>query len=297
MRPTRSDPMTHQFPKFRDATRAPAPAPPANSCDCQVHVFGDPRRYPLRKSGAYPPPEDATFEAARRMHRALGVDRGVVVQATVHGTNHAILLDALAGQPSYRGVAIVDDSVSDRDLQRLHDAGVRGARFNFWKFLNIVPTPAEFERSIDRIRHFGWHAKIHAVGEEWIELKGLLQKVDIPVVIDHMGHPHAADGLDHPAFRFILDLLKNENWWVMLSNGDRCSARDAPFDDIVPFGKTLAEAAPDRAIWCTDWPHVRYDKPNMPNDAELLELLYRYVPDPSRQKKILVDNPQKLFGF
>jgi len=142
--------MTHQFPKFRDDTRAPAPAPPANSCDCQVHVFGDPRRYPLRKSGAYPPPEDATFEAARRMHRALGVERGVVVQATVHGTNHAILLDALAGQPNYRGVAIVDDSVSDRDLQRLHDAGVRGARFNFWKFLNIVPTPAEFERSIDR---------------------------------------------------------------------------------------------------------------------------------------------------
>jgi 2-pyrone-4,6-dicarboxylate lactonase len=289
--------MSKQFPKFRDDTRAPVPAPPPNSCDCQVHVFGDPQRYPLRQGGAYVPPSDATFAAAKRMHEALGIGRGVVVQATVHGTNHDILIDALAGQPNYRGVAIVNDSVTDRDLQRLHDAGVRGARFNFWKMLNIAPTPAEFERSIDRIRHFGWHAKVHAVGDEWIELQDVLRTVKIPVVIDHMGHPHAGDSVDAPAFRLLLDLLRNDNWWVMLSNGDRFSNTDAPFADVVPFGRMLAEAAPDRAIWCTDWPHVHYDKPTMPNDAEILELLYRYAPDPALQKKILVDNPQRLFGF
>ena len=237
-----------EYPKFRDDTRAPNPLPPPKSCDCQVHVFGDPQRYPLRTGGAYVPPKEATFEAAQRMHRALGIERGVVVQSTVHGTNHSILLDALRGQPNYRGIAIVDDSVSDRELQRMHDAGVRGARFNFWKMLNIAPTPAVFERSIDRITQFGWHAKIHAVGAEWVELRNLLKKVKIPIVVDHMGHVHSEDGLDHPAFLLILDLLRNENWWVLLSSGDRNSATGHPWDDMVPFGQKLVTLAPDRAI-------------------------------------------------
>jgi 2-pyrone-4,6-dicarboxylate lactonase len=286
-----------EYPKFRDDTRAPNPLPPPKSCDCQLHVFGDPQRYPLRTGGAYVPPKEATFEAAQRMHRALGIERGVVVQSTVHGTNHSILLDALRGQPNYRGIAIVDDSVSDRELQRMHDAGVRGARFNFWKMLNIAPTPAVFERSIDRITQFGWHAKIHAVGTEWIELRDLLKKVKIPIVVDHMGHVHSEDGLDHPAFLLILDLLRNENWWVLLSSGDRNSATGHPWDDMVPFGQKLVTAAPDRAIWCSDWPHVRYEKPKMPDDAEILELLYRFAPDPVLRRKILVDNPARLFGF
>jgi predicted TIM-barrel fold metal-dependent hydrolase len=231
------------------------------------------------------------------MHRTLGIERGVIVQATVHGTDHSILLDALANEPSYRGVAIIDDSVSDQDLQKLHDAGVRGARFNFWKLLNIAPTPAVFERSIERIRQFGWHAKIHAVGSEWVELQDLLKKVSIPIVIDHMGHPHPGDSPDHPAFKVIFDLLRRENWWIMISNGDRFSATDAPWDDVVPFGQKLAAAAPDRAIWCTDWPHVHYDKPKMANDGDILELLYRIAPDPVLRRKILVDNPERLFGF
>jgi 2-pyrone-4,6-dicarboxylate lactonase len=286
-----------QFSKFRADTRKPNEPPPAGSCDCQVHVFGDPAKYPLRSGGAYPPPAEATIDAALQMHRTLGLHRGVIVQATVHGTDHSIVYDALAkAGPNYRGIAIVDDSVSDRELRRLHESGVRGARFNFWKQLNIAPTPESFLRSLDRIKEYGWHAKVHSAGDEWLDLKDLLSKVKSPIVIDHMGHPDLTRGLDQPTVRMLLDLLRNENWWVMISNGDRFSAQKQEWNDALPLAQKLIAAAPDRAIWCTDWPHVQYRKP-MPNDAELLEFLYRAAPDQALREKILVDNPARLFGF
>jgi 2-pyrone-4,6-dicarboxylate lactonase len=285
------------YSKFRSDTRNPAVAPPAGSCDCQVHVFGDFEKYPLRTGGSYLPPPDATIEAAMRMHRALGLAHGVIVQSTVHGTDHLILFDALAkAGRGYRGVAIIDDAVSDKELLRLHEAGVRGARFNFWKWLNLVPTPEGFLRQIDRIKEYGWHAKVHAAGDEWLELRDLLGKVKIPILIDHMGHPDLRRGVDQPTVRLLCDLLKNENWWVMISNADRFSAVEHCWEDVLPLAQRLIEAAPDRAIWCTDWPHVQYDKP-MPNDAELLEFLYRAAPNAEQQRKILATNPAKLFGF
>jgi predicted TIM-barrel fold metal-dependent hydrolase len=286
-----------QFSKFRADTRKPNEAPPPNSCDCQVHVFGDPAKYPLRRGGAYPPPADATMTEAIKMHKALGVTRGVVVQATVHGTNHAIVYDALAeGGSNYRAVGIVDDTVSDQELRKMHEAGFRGARFNFWKQLNIAPTPEGFLRALDRIKEYGWHAKVHSAGDEWLELKDLLAKVKIPIVIDHMGHPDLKRGVNQPCVDMLFDLLRNENWWVMISNADRFSAETQGWSDALPLAQKLIAAAPDRAIWCTDWPHVQYRKP-MPNDAELLEFLYRAAPDPAVHKKMLVDNPAKLFGF
>jgi predicted TIM-barrel fold metal-dependent hydrolase len=286
-----------QFPKFCADTRKPEPLPPSKSCDSQVHVFGDPAKYPLRRQSAYSPPADATIGEALRMHRALGIEYGVIVQATVHGTNHQILFDALAeAGPNYRGIAIIDDNVSDQEIRRLHEAGVRGARFNFWKQLNIAPTPEGFLRSIDRIKEYGWHAKVHSAGEEWLELRELLAKVKIPVVIDHMGHPELRKGLDQPVIRMLRDLLRNEDWWVTISNADRISAEKRGWSDALPLAQTLVEATPDRAIWCTDWPHVQYRKP-MPNDAELLEFLYRATPDPVSRRKVLADNPARLFGF
>jgi predicted TIM-barrel fold metal-dependent hydrolase len=286
-----------QFSKFRADTRKPNEAPPPNSCDSQVHVFGDPEKYPLRRGGAYPPPSDATMTEAIRMHRTLGISRGVVVQATVHGTNHSIIYDALAeGGKNYRGIAIVDDTVSDQELRKMHEAGFRGARFNFWKQLNIAPTPEGFLRSLDRIKEYGWIAKVHSAGDEWLDLKDLLLKAKIPIVIDHMGHPEIDRGIDQPCVNMLLDLLRHENWWVMISNADRFSAQTQQWSDALPLAQRLIAAAPDRVIWCTDWPHVQYRKP-MPNDAELLEFLYRAAPDSAVRKKILVDNPAKLFGF
>ena len=260
-------------------------------------MFGDVETYPLRKENVYPPPAEATIIEARRMHAALGIDRGVIVQATAHGTDHKILLDALAtAGPNYRGVAIIDDSVSDAELLRLHEAGVRAARFNFWKQLNIVPTPDGFLRTIDRVKAYGWHAKVHSAADEWLELADLLVQVEIPIVIDHMGHPDLGLGLDQPSIKMLFELLRKENWWVMVSNADRVSAEDNTWSDALPLAQKLIEAAPDRSIWCTDWPHVQYHKP-MPNDAELLEFLYRAAPNLAQRRKLLVDNPARLFGF
>jgi predicted TIM-barrel fold metal-dependent hydrolase len=284
------------FSKFRSDTRRPAEPPPPGSCDCQVHVLGPIDRYPTRPGAAYVPDAEANADAAERMHRALGLERGVFVQATAYGTDNRIVVDALKGRPNYRGVVIMDDDTTDRDLRAMHEAGVRGARFNFWKQLKIVPSAASFERSIARIAELGWHARVHAVGEEWFELKELLSKPKIPMVIDHMGHPDVKGGVDHPTMRLLRDMLKRENWWVMISNADRVTAQAKVWDDVAPMARSFIEAAPDRAIWCTDWPHVMYTKP-MPNDAELLEFLYLVAPDMAMRRKILADNPMRLHGF
>jgi len=285
------------FAKFRTDLASPTPPLPPDACDCQVHVFGDPARYPPRPGCAYQPFADATIEAALSMHAVLGVNRGVIVQSTVHGTDHTILYDALAtAGRDYRGVAIVTDAITDAELQRLHDAGVRGARFNFWKQLNIAPSPSEFRRSVARIKQFGWLAKIHASRDEWNELFPLLRDLDVPIVIDHFGHLDIRAGLDQPIAKAFLERLRAENWWIMVSNGDRYAADAKPWNDAASFIGGIAAAAPDRTIWSTDWPHVQYQKA-MPTDAELVELLYRATPDPELRRKVLTANPAKLFDF
>ena len=283
------------FPPFERNTRTPDPLPPRGSCDGQIHVFADPAVYPASSARIYDPPR-ASFEDARQVHRALGIDRGVIAQATPYGTDHRLLLDVLAGQKNYKGVAVIDDSVSDKELLRLHETGVRGARFNFAKFLQIVPSTDGFRRSIARIQELGWFAKIHGAGDEILEHEQLFRPLTLPVLIDHMGHVDFSRGLKQPACAFILDLLKNHGWWMMISNGDRFSEQGPPWDDAIPFAQAFVEAAPDRAIWGTDWPHVRYRR-KMPNDADLLELFYRAVPDLTLRRRILVDNPARLFGF
>ncbi len=285
-----------EFPPFEAATRGPQPPVPPGSCDSQVHVFSpDVERYPPSGKRIYDPPL-GSMEDATRMHRALGMERGVVVQATIYGADNRLMADSITGRANYRGIAIVDDSVSDDELVRLHAAGVRGARFNFARFLGLVPTADEFRRAIKRIGDLGWHARVHTSGDELLEVEGLLREVTIPIVIDHMAHLEFGRGLEQPAMLAALDLLKDENWWVMLSSGDRSSAQARDWSDAVPFGQRFFEAAPDRAIWCTDWPHVRYRKP-MVNDGDLVELLYRYLPGAEARTKVLADNPARLMGF
>lgn len=284
-----------EFPPFERNTRVPDPLPPRGSCDGQIHVFADVARYPVRPGTVYAPPQ-GSFEDAKRVHRTLGIDRGIVAQATPYGTDHRLLLDVLAGEKNYKGVAIIDDTVSDNELLRLHEAGIRGARFNFAKFLHIVPSVESFLHSIARIQELGWYAKIHAVGDELLEHEKLFRTLTLPVLLDHLGHVDFSRGLKQPSCAFILDMLKNHGWWIMISNGDRWARKGPPWEEAVPFMQAFAEAAPDRTIWGTDWPHVRYRRA-MANDADLIELLYRAVPDLEFRRRILVDNPARLFGF
>ena len=282
------------YPLFARETRAPAWRAPAGSWDCQVHVFADPARYPTRAEASYPPPL-ATIDDMRRMHCALGIERVCIVQATAYGTDHTLLLDLLADEPSAVGVAIIDDATTDAELARLHAGGVRSARFNFANFLRMAPSPASFRRSIARITELGWVAKLHCVGAEYLAHADLFRPLKIPTVIDHMGHFYFKDGLQQPVVPLLLELMDRDNFWIMLSNADRRSAAGRPWDDALPFARLFLDSAPDRCIWATDWPHTRYCG-TMPNDADLLELLGRMAPDPALRHKVLVDNPNRLWG-
>jgi len=237
----------------------------------------------------------------RTCTRAIGFDRGVIVHSAIYGSDHRLLLNALERLDDigrYRGIGIVDDSVSDNELARLHAAGVRGARFNFVRFLTLDQRQAEVRRSMARIKELGWHARLHVHGDDLLNNSNLLRSIkDLPMVIDHFGHVGFEGGLERPVIRWVLDMLKHENWWMMVSNGNRDSKMDAGWDDAIPYGKAFIAAAPDRIVWGTDWPHPQWSK-RMMNDAEEVELLYRYVDgDPILLKKILVDNAARLHGF
>ncbi len=281
--------------------RMPVPAPPAGSCDCQFHIYGDPKQFAPRANAPYPPIESATFEQAQRMHQAIGFKRGVIVHSAIYGSDHRLLLHTLEGlndRDRYRAIGIVDDKVSDKELERLHAAGVRGARFNFVRFFAMEQREAEVRRSMARIKELGWHARLHVNGEDLLENSTLLRSLkDIPMVIDHFGHVGFEGGLQRPVIQWVLDSLKLDNWWVMVSNGNRDSKMDKGWDDALPYGKAFIEAAPERIVWGTDWPHPQWKK-RMMNDAEEVELLYRYVDgDQALLQKILVDNPARLHGF
>jgi predicted TIM-barrel fold metal-dependent hydrolase len=290
-----------KFLEWARDTRAPVPPAPAKSCDCQFHIYGDPNRYPPKTNALYEPPR-ASFQEMRGVLRALGFQRGVIVHAMPYDTDHRLLMDTLSAvedKENIRAIGIIKDNVSDSELDKLNSLGVRGARFNIGKYYNELQSAESIKRSMARAKEIGWHARLHIAGPHILEYADLLGSIkDLTVVVDHMGHIDFAEGLEGPTFRWILDRLKNHGWWVMLSNGSRLSHMTDDWDDAIPFGRAYVEAAPDRLIWGSDWPHVRWRKPRMPNDAELVELFYRYVDnDPALIEKILVNNPARLHGF
>lgn len=195
---------------FNPAPRAPSEPPPANTCDSQFHVFGDPVTYPIRPGARFEMPT-ATIDAALKMHRALGIERGVVVQATTYGSDHQVVIDALkkAG-PDYRGCAnaIALKERDDGYIEQLHDAGVRGARFTFRKELGVGLSAQEFQRATDRLRELGWYAKIQPEKDGILDSVSLYENLDIPVLIDHLGRADAALGVDDPNVIKTIELLK-----------------------------------------------------------------------------------------
>ena len=289
-----------KFLEWARDTRSPVPPPPALSCDCQFHIFADPKQYPPKPGALYEPP-NGTFKDMQGVLLKLGFARGVIVHAMPYDTDHRLLIDALSGlddRSNIRAIAIIKDSVSDAELDRLNALGVRGARFNIGRYYNEVQSPAAVLRSLARARELGWHARLHVAGPHLLEHAGMFAMKDMTFVVDHMGHLDFAAGLETPPARWLIDRLKNHGWWLMLSNGSRLSAMDEQWDDAVPLGEAFIAAAPDRMIWGSDWPHVRWRKPRMPNDAELVELLYRYVHyDQGLVQRVLVDNPARLHGF
>ena len=286
--------------KYAGAARPASPPTeplPAMSCDCHLHVFGDPAHYPDRHPNPVHKSLEATFEDALRMHRSVGFGRGVFVQPANYVTDHTYLKEALARVPraNYRATGIMDDSVSDAELARLHDAGMRGVRFNFVRQFKMAPSPETFQRCVDRIAPYGWYAKLFIGADEIADYVGMFDKISkIPVLIDHMGRTPPG----HPALATFVDLLKRQNVWMLLSNGARMSAQAKGWDDMVALGREFYAAAPDRCIFGTDWPHTHSQKEGGgPQEHELIDLLYRFLPDAKARQAVLVDNPARLHGF
>jgi predicted TIM-barrel fold metal-dependent hydrolase len=274
----------------------PAHALPALACDAHCHVFGPAERFPYAEDRSYTPP-DAPFESLVALHDHLGVKRGVIVQASCHGTDNTAMLDAIArGNGRYRGVAIVDAAVTDDTLKVLNDAGVRGVRFNFVAHLGGAPDLDVFDRVLRRIEALGWHVVLHLDAQDIVKYADLIGRIRVPFVIDHMGRVRAEAGLDQEPFRQLLELMRNPLAWVKVCGSERVSAGKRPFDDAIPFARALVHAAPDRVLWGTDWPHPNISK-DMPNDGELVDLLFRICEDPALIHKILVENPERLYDF
>ena len=277
-------------------TRKPRFIMPALACDAHCHVFGPAAAFPYDPKAAYHPP-DAPFQALSRLHAVLGIERAVIVHASCHGADMRATLDAIArSNGRYRGTAIVDETVSAADFERMHEGGIRGVRFNFVRHLGGRPEMAFFHRTVDRLKALGWHLILHLDATDIVEFQDLLRKIPVPMVIDHMGRVKAADGLAQAPFRVLLEFMRNENAWVKVCGAERVSSKGPPFADAVAFAQALIAAAPERILWGTDWPHPNVGK-HMPNDGDLADLIPLMAPDPALQRKILVDNPARLYGF
>ena len=266
---------------------------PPGACDAHCHVFGPAARFPYSPTRRYTPP-DAPKEMLASLHRRLGLSRAVLVQASCHGTDNRAMLDAIASSHgAWRGVAMVDATVTDAELEMLHEGGVRGVRFNFVQHLGPAPDVATVDRMLRRVGSLGWHAVVHLDAEDIATYRKFLDRLPVPFVIDHMGRVQAALGLDQQPFRLLLDLMKNERAWVKVSGPERISTAGKPFHDAVPFARALIEAAPDRTLWGSDFPHPNVKV--MPNDGELLDLFAAMTDDDGLRHRVLVDNPTRLY--
>jgi len=271
----------------------PKYTPPPRACDGHCHIFGPASRFPYAPERRYTP-QDAGRETLAALHRHLGLERAILVQASCHGTNNNAMLDALEwAKGRWRGVAMVKKDVTDLELATLHAAGVRGVRFNFVAHLGGAPDLKNVQAVIARVTPLGWHIQLHLDAEDIETYRGFLESLRVPFIIDHMGRVEASHGLEQKPFRQLLDLMKNELAWIKVSGPERVSSAGKPFHDAMPFARALIAAAPDRVLWGTDFPH-----PNvkwMPNDGELVDLFAATVPDEATRRKVLVDDPARLY--
>jgi 2-pyrone-4,6-dicarboxylate lactonase len=277
-------------------TKTPAFKAPAGAIDTHCHIFGPAAEYPFTPTRPYTPP-DAPLPAFRALHEKIGVERAVIVNATLHGLDNRVVTDAIAKSGGkYRGIANVSGAMSDDDLKELDKAGICGCRFAFLKRLGGVGDMGAFKRLVERAAAIGWHVDVYLEAGTTREFAPILRSLPTTYVIDHMGTIAAGKGLDDPEFKALLDLqASDDKCWVKITGLERASAGGRPFHDAVPFAKRLIENSPDRVIWGTDWPHPNVKV--MPNDGDIVDLIPLYAPDNAIQQKLLVTNPQRLFRF
>jgi 2-pyrone-4,6-dicarboxylate lactonase len=280
---------------WTEAPSRPSYRPPAGAVDAHCHVFGPATEFPFSAKAKYQP-QDATPEMLFALRDHLGFARNVIVQASCHGTDNGATLNAIArSNGKARGVAVIDPAISDEELQRLHEGGIRGVRFNFLKRLVDDAPKDKFLDVAQRIAPLGWHVVVYFEADILQELRPFLDAIPTLIVIDHMGRPDVTqgpDGLDMRAFRALLDT--REDIWTKVTCPDRLDVAGPPYDDFIRSVRPLVEDYPDRVLWGTDWPHPNMEK-TIPDDGTLVDVIPRIATTEELQRKLLVDNPMRLY--
>src|SRR5579864_8311 len=283
---------------------------PPNACDSHTHIYGDPAQFPLW-SGRTFTPEPALPEEMSALHRALHMDRVVIVTPSAYGTDNAVTLYGIKARgANARGIAVIDEKTPDSDLDAMASAGVRGIRLISGANGPSDPAVARrrFQAAVPRMKSRNWHIQMYTSLGIILALKDLIQASPVPVVFDHFGGAQAARGLNQPGFADLLELLHSGKAYVKISGAYRASTRGPDYFDVAPLARALIRANPDRIVWGSDWPHpngtaVPGRKPTdiappfQIDDGRLLNLLPSWEPDAAVRKKILVDNPTRLYGF
>lgn len=281
---------------FHPNPSKPAFVPPPGAVDAHCHVLGPADIFPYAPERKYTPC-DASKEKLQALRDYLGFSRNVIVQATCHGADNRALVDALqASRGLARGVATVKRSITYDELAALHEAGVRGVRFNFVKRLVDALPRDELVEIAERIKAFGWHIVIYFEAQELPDLYDFFISLPGVIVVDHMGRPDVSKPLNGPEFELFVRLMReHENFWSKVTCPERLSRLGPPgYADVIPFARRIVEEFPDRVLWGTDWPH-----PNMtthaPDDGGLVDYIPLIAPTAGLQRKLLVDNPMRLY--
>jgi predicted TIM-barrel fold metal-dependent hydrolase len=280
--------------------RRPRITLPPLACDCHAHICGPIARYPYYAKRIYTP-ADSLLPDYRHMLATLGVERAVLVQGSIYGTDNTVLLEALkAGGRRFHGVAVVAPDIGEGELRDLHEAGIRGVRVNIVdtkENKGVLPL-ATLLPLARRLKPLGWHVEFLLHVDEFPDLDRALEDFPVDVTFGHLGYMRADKPMATPGFQALLRLMKSGKAWVKLTGPYRISTQPLPHADTTAFALALIAANADRVIWGTDWPHVMLNwKIPMPNDGDIADLLGAWVPDPAVRQRVLVDNPARLYGF
>ena len=272
---------------------------PAGACDTHFHIFGPSSRFPYSEGRAYTPP-DAPLEKLLAMHARLGFERGVAVQGNAHGTDNTAILDALKREPKrLRGIAIVKEGTTREDVRRLADGGVRALRFHHQVRQAGTYSSAGielFRKLAPHMAECGMHVQAFMDARELPAVMPQLADWKAPIVLDHFGSTKGAEGVAAPGFQALRKYLSEGRIWIKISGAYRASERYPDYEDARALHEALVKTNPDQLLWGSDWPHPRLAK-NMPDTGHLLDLFNAWTPDAAVRRKILVENPQKLYGF
>lgn len=272
---------------------------PPGTIDSHAHIFGTLDEYPFSPTRGYTPPE-ATLDSYLELHKTLGgIKRAVLTQPSVYGIDNTCMLNAVDKmQGNFLAIVALDDTVTDKQLEQLHARGARGVRVNLAdKGGNPFDGPRAVQKFTERIKDLGWHLEVLIKVHEFDDLRSTMNQMAVDVSFGHLGYMKTDNPMDAQGFRELLDLLRDGHCWVKLTGTYRITtSAHTPYDDVIPYAKALIAANEDRIVWGTDWPHPVF-KGNMPKDGALLDQLADWAPSEALRKKILVDNPQALYGF